>query len=350
LPSNRPSPAWDNGRNENVPLVYADSSVRAALTSGESRTALPTNTASTFPRHAAYSSAVLISSRTITVFCGGTPAPSPARDGRSSAPGGGAGPRVNAPAARARPGAARGCTATTGVMWVELAVLIKFASMAASTAPAWRRTASAPWSRAWWIWAGCRIKSSCKTGADTAAEITFRSSSDVPNTVGSVYTATAPTSASSHSCARAIRSRSFHQRPVCGSARFSAAMNARPCLWVVTYWAKSRMLGVTSLSRAPASWRSCARLAARSNSQFIFSLLLPLSAPRAEYTTVVEQGAGAHQFPSPSMGEGQGEGVAPQGGPLPLAPSRQGREEKQLSFPRATPTVVQQGPQRAVQT
>ena len=48
----------------------------------------------------------------------------------------------------------------------------------------------------------------------------------------------------------------------------------------------------------------------------------------AEYPTLLQQRAGALDFPSPLMGEGQGEGAAPQASPLPLAPSHQGREEK----------------------
>jgi hypothetical protein len=56
-------------------------------------------------------------------------------------------------------------------------------------------------------------------------------------------------------------------------------------------------------------------------------LPLPLG---AEYTTLFSVGA-ENQVPSPLMGEGQGEGAAPQRSPLPLTPSRQGREETAFS-------------------
>src|SRR5262245_31888488 len=38
-------------------------------------------------------------------------------------------------------------------------------------------------------------------------------------------------------------------------------------------------------------------------------------------------------FPSPLMGEGQGEGATLQDSPLPLAPSHEGREEKHFLSP-----------------
>jgi hypothetical protein len=54
----------------------------------------------------------------------------------------------------------------------------------------------------------------------------------------------------------------------------------------------------------------------------------------------MEQGIATLNVPSPLMGEGQGEGVTPQGSPLPLAPSHEGREEKKPLFSHAVQTVV----------
>jgi len=60
-------------------------------------------------------------------------------------------------------------------------------------------------------------------------------------------------------------------------------------------------------------------------------LILRLFTAERYDSSLLEQSVGTRDFPSPLMGEGQGEGVALQGSPLPLAPFHKGREEKQAS-------------------
>jgi ergothioneine biosynthesis protein EgtB len=60
-------------------------------------------------------------------------------------------------------------------------------------------------------------------------------------------------------------------------------------------------------------------------------LILRLFTAERYDSSLLEQSVGTRDFPSPLMGEGQGEGATPQGRPLPLTPSHQGREDKHAS-------------------
>jgi hypothetical protein len=74
---------------------------------------------------------------------------------------------------------------------------------------------------------------------------------------------------------------------------------------------------------------------------FVLNILHSNPSLRVEYRTLLGHSAGAQDFPSPLMGEGQGEGVVPQGDPLShsLPPGERG---KRSSFSHTAQTVVWQ--------